>query len=97
METLLSLAELKSVIGRKWEDLMRPYSENYMEDMEFLNSIVWPLFQENDAYCLDSVSCDKYPSSHPFTLSRKNSEHIGMVIMDDVPRESDVYVFCIKG
>ena len=61
------------------KSLMRGYSEAYAEDMDFLNNIIWPKVYKL-AFCHDSISCMKYPASHPFPVKRGSDfEHVGQV------------------
>jgi len=55
---------------------MHRYSGRYNDDMLFLNRRVWPLVRPV-AYCHDSVSCRKFPTSFPFPVERRGSEHLG--------------------
>lgn len=51
-----------------------------LQDMDFLNIHVWPLVESKYAFCSDSVSCDRYPSSHPFPVTRGSDwGHVGQV------------------
>ena len=69
---------------------MRRGREDYLEDMNFLNNVIWPRVQ-HDAYCLDSVSCTSYPSSHPFPVKRHAYEHVGEVYgPNDLGRSIDL-------
>jgi len=52
------------------------YSGRYNDDMAFLNRRVWPQVKPV-AYCHDSVSCRKFPSSFPFPVERRGAEHLG--------------------
>ena len=55
---------------------MLRYSGRYNDDMAFLNRRVWPLVKPV-AYCHDSVSCWKFPTSFPFPVQRLGTEHMG--------------------
>ena len=54
------------------------YRDDYIQDMKFLIDIVWPRVQTK-AFCSDSVSCDKFPSSHPYPVARHGYEFVGEV------------------
>ena len=72
-------ALLQNILRRSWEDLMYGYRNEYLQDMAFLNDIIWPKFNKNHVYCSDSFSCDKWPGSHPFPVRRLGYEHVGQV------------------
>jgi len=57
---------------------MAKYDASYVADMNFLATHVWPRVQ-SVAYCHDSFSCDRYPASHAFPVTRHATEHIGAV------------------
>ena len=57
---------------------MSRYGSGYIQDMNFLAREIWPRVK-SVAYCHDSYSCRKYPSSHPFPLQRHDTEHLGQV------------------
>ena len=59
-----------------------------------MRDIVWPQLK-HDAYCSDSVSCDRYEGAHPFPVARIGWEHVGQVFMGyngepEVGRENDI-------
>ena len=69
---------------------MSRYGAAYIEDMHFLARDVWPRVQRV-AYCHDSYSCRRYPSSHPFPVRRHGSEHLGEVYDQlSVGRQGDI-------
>ena len=72
------LAALGGKVRRVFEEVMGKYGAGYLQDMQFLCNVVWPEVQSH-AYCHDSFSCDRYPSSHPFPVTRIGSEHLGEV------------------
>lgn len=75
--------------GRPIASLVQ-YSNSYLEDMRFLGSELWPLVQSL-AYCHDSVSCDKWPNSHPIAIQRQHGEHVGQVFdAHSIPRLIDI-------
>ena len=71
-------AALRGVMRRSWRELMAHVKGNYMDDMNFLNHVVWPLVS-HVAYCSDSVSCDVWPNAHPFPVPRYGYETVGQV------------------
>ena len=69
---------------------MRGISKQYLSDMQFLNQVIWPKVSVH-AYCSDSVSCDKYASSHAFPLPRYGYEHVGQVFNEhELGRPMDI-------
>ena len=73
--------QLVDVLARSSLDFrltMLRYSAAYIADMHFLCRDVWPKVQ-SVAYCHDSFSCQRYPSSHAFTVPRVGYEHLGQV------------------
>lgn len=72
-----------------WSAMMR-YTTAYVDDMNFLCRDIWPRVYTM-AYCHDSVSCDRYQSSHPFPVSRIGDEHLGEVYDQfGVGRQGDI-------
>ncbi len=69
---------LKDIFKRPFKEMMRGYNDAYIQDMNFLNRKVWPKVKSN-AYCSDSISCDKWPSSHPFPVTKNGPEFLGAV------------------
>jgi hypothetical protein len=62
----------------------------YMADMNFLNTIVWPVAQHS-IISHDSFFCAKYPGSRPFPSRRYEFEHVGQVFDEnDIPRVGDM-------
>ena len=83
-------AALRDILRRSWREMMRGVRKDYLEDMNFLNHIIWPKVQAY-AFCSDSVSCDKYPSSFPFPIPRYGYEHVGEVYNEhDLGRPIDI-------
>ena len=70
--------KLEFMVYCSFSAAMVHYGAGYVEDMNFLGRDVWPRVQ-SVAYCHDSFSCQKYPSSHPFPVKRIGSEHLGQV------------------
>ena len=80
---------LRDIFKRPLEEMMKGFTDAYRQDMNFLNRVVWPKVKSN-AYCSDSVSCDKWPSSHPFPVPRNGTEIVGEVRdANGVPRQRD--------
>jgi hypothetical protein len=61
---------------------------NYLEDMDFLNSIIWPIAKQ-DILQHDSFSCQKY-NANAFPVPRVGMEHVGAVFVENEMREVDV-------
>lgn len=89
--------ELRDILRRSWIDLMRGTSSNYLEDMNFLNGVIWPRIQFH-AYCSDSVSCDRWPNSYPFPVTRYGYDHVGQVFNEhDLGRPVDIRILRAAG
>ncbi len=69
---------LRDIFRRPLKEMMYGFTNAYIQDMNFLNEIVWPRVKPK-AFCSDSVSCDKWPSSHPFPVPRHGLEYLGEV------------------
>ena len=54
--------------------------DKYVMDMYFLDNSIWPRVRES-SYCHDSVTCDRWPSAHPYPTARYQYEHVGQVRM----------------
>ena len=77
-------------VRQVFDEAMGKYGAGYLEDMNFLCHVVWPQVKDG-AYCHDSFSCDRYPASHPFSVKRVGSEHLGEVYDEfSVGRQIDV-------
>ncbi|XP_045197646.1 uncharacterized protein LOC123552226 isoform X1 [Mercenaria mercenaria] len=63
-------------------------NDNYVQDMDFLNSIVWPIAQHS-VYQHDSFSCDRFGGGHPFPSKRVGLEHVGSVYINGEMRKTD--------
>lgn len=61
---------------------------DYLQDMEFLNSCIWPIVRRS-VLQHDSFSCRKYDAS-PFPVPRIGMEHVGSVFINGEMREDDV-------
>lgn len=66
-------------------------SNEYLEDMNFLNYQIWPLMNETGVMVHDSFSCDRV-NTRPFPSARNGLEHVGSVYIDGVMRESDTII-----
>jgi hypothetical protein len=72
--------------------MMRGTADGYLDDMNFLNNVVWPRIKY-DAYCSDSVSCDHWTGAFPFPVVRHGYEHVGEVYDEnDVGRRADMHI-----
>ena len=69
---------LRDIFRRPFKEIMFGYRDDYFQDMKFLIDIVWPRVQAK-AFCSDSVSCDKFTSSHPYPVVRHGYEFVGEV------------------
>ena len=75
-----------------FETVMGKYGAGYLQDMNFLGQKVWPLVKDH-AYCHDSFTCERYPSSHAFPVARIGSEHLGEVYNEfSVGRATDISI-----
>ncbi|CAH1799032.1 unnamed protein product [Owenia fusiformis] len=82
--------DILKIFNEPWSKLSSRYGSNYLEDMNFLNRVVWPK-AKNYFYCHDSVSCKKWPSSYPFPVARNGKEHVGGVYDQyNIPRQGDL-------
>lgn len=73
-------SNLRTILRRSWASMMRGIADGYLDDMNFLNNVIWQhLTVERDVYCSDSVSCDRWPGAFPFPVTRRNFEHVGQV------------------
>ena len=83
---------LRGIFKTSFKELMHGFNDAYIQDMDFLNRKVWPKVKSN-AYCSDSVSCDKWPSSHPFPVIRNGPEIVGAVHdVNGKPRQRDIQI-----
>ncbi len=69
---------LRDIFRRPFKELMYGFKDDYIQDMKFLIDIVWPRVQHK-AFCSDSVSCERYPGSHPYPVPRHGHEFVGEV------------------
>jgi len=84
---------LRLALRRSWASMMHGVAAGYLNDMNFLNSVVWPRVSERLAYCVDSVSCDRWQNAFPFPVVRHGYEHVGQVYDEhDRPRSDDVQI-----
>ena len=94
-------SRLRDVLKSNMSHIMNRYCETYkggkyIQDQLFTSNVVWPLIKQ-EAYCSDSVSCDKYEGSHPFPVARIGWEHVGQVFMGyngepEVGRAGDIKI-----
>ena len=69
--------------------IQRTMSNVYIEDMNFLDSVVWNIARQ----CVlqhDSFFCGKFGADHPFPTKRVGFEHVGSVYLDGRMRQIDV-------
>ncbi|XP_045201499.2 uncharacterized protein LOC123555035 [Mercenaria mercenaria] len=66
----------------------RVMNDKYLQDMNFLNSIVWPIAQHS-VYQHDSFSCDRFGGGHPFPSKRVGLEHVGSIYINGKMRKID--------
>lgn len=64
-------------------------NQAYLQDMNFLNKVIWPLAQKS-LLQHDSFSCDKFGGGRPFPTARKGWEHVGSVYIGGKMRQVDV-------
>ena len=72
-------AALRNVLHKSWRELMKGSGGRYLQDMKFLAQKIWPQVTAH-AYCSDSVSCDVWPSAHPFPVPRHDYDIVGTVV-----------------
>jgi hypothetical protein len=63
-------------------------SNEYIVDMNFLNSQIWGLMNDAGVVVHDAFSCER-PKTRPFPTPRQGSEHVGSVYLDGVVRQVD--------
>ncbi|KAF0976161.1 hypothetical protein FDP41_004836 [Naegleria fowleri] len=67
--------------------------KNYVADMDFLGSIIWPIV-EGKVLSHDSYHCHRWPNSRPFPTKRIMKEHVGQVFDQlETPRKTDIFPF----
>jgi FkbM family methyltransferase len=64
-------------------------NQAYLQDMNFLNKVIWPMAQ-NSLVQHDSFSCDKFGGGKPFPTPRVGWEHVGSVYINGKMRQGDV-------
>ena len=67
----------------------RHLNQAYLQDMNFLNGVVWPIAQKS-VFQHDAFSCDKFGGGSPFPSPRVGWEHVGSVYIDGKMRQQDV-------
>jgi hypothetical protein len=67
----------------------------YLQDMDFLNTVIWPMAQKS-LLQHDSFSCDKF-GGKPFPTPRVGWEHVGSVYINGKMRQGDVDILKRKG
>jgi FkbM family methyltransferase len=69
--------------------LNKTRKHSYLEDMNFLNTMVWTKVKSS-VFQHDSFSCGRYGADNPFPTSRSGFEHVGSVYIDKKMRQVDV-------
>jgi len=69
--------------------IQRPMNNVYIEDMNFLDSVVWNIARQS-VLQHDSFSCGKFGADHPFPSKRVGFEQVGSVYIDGKMRQIDV-------
>ena len=69
----------------------RHMTQAYLQDMNFLNKVIWPLAKDS-VLQHDAFSCDMFGGGVPFPTPRKGWEHVGSVHINDKMREVDVNI-----
>jgi hypothetical protein len=64
-------------------------SNVYIEDMNFLDSVVWNIARQS-VLQHDSFSCGKFRDDHPVPSKRVGFEHVVSVFLDGRMRQIDV-------
>jgi hypothetical protein len=64
-------------------------NQAYLQDMNFLNKVIWPIAQKSILQH-DSFSCDKFGGGKPFPTARVGWEHVGSVYINGKMRQGDV-------
>ena len=64
-------------------------TNDYLADMHFLNSQIWPVMSRAGVMVHDSFSCDRL-QTRPFPTPRQGAEHVGSVYEDGAVRQVDV-------
>tara|TARA_B110000285_G_scaffold235601_1_gene318529 strand:- start:27833 stop:35488 length:7656 start_codon:yes stop_codon:yes gene_type:complete len=68
----------------------------YLQDMNFLNKVIWPMAQKS-LLQHDSFSCDKFGGGKPFPIPRIGWEHVGSVYINGIMRQGDVVILKTAG
>ena len=71
-------------------------NQAYLQDMNFLNKVIWPIAQKS-LLQHDSFSCDKFGGGKPFPTPRVGWEHVGSVYINGKMRQGDVDILKQKG
>ena len=71
-------------------------NQAYLQDMDFLNTVIWPMAQKS-LLQHDSFSCDKFGGGKPFPTPRVGHEHVGSVYINGKMRQRDVDILKRKG
>ena len=68
----------------------------YLQDMDFLNKVIWPMAQKS-LLQHDSFSCHKFGGGKPFPTPRVGWEHVGSVYINGKMRQKDVDILKQSG
>ena len=71
-------------------------NQAYLQDMNFLNKVIWPMAQKSLVQH-DSFSCDKFGGGKPFPTPRVGWEHVGSVYTNGKMRQGDMDILKRKG
>jgi hypothetical protein len=89
--------DLRRILRRSWAAMMRGLPDGYLNDMNFLNNVIWPRIEKH-VYCSDSVSCDRWTGAVPFPVARHGYEHVGQVFDEnDLARRIDMQILQQSG
>ena len=65
-------------------------SNEYANDMRFLNSEIWPVMLRDGVMVHDAFACNRSgPEVRPFPTARQGAEHVGSVYIDGTVRQKD--------
>jgi hypothetical protein len=81
----------EAIPNMKYLLLNKTRKHSYLEDMNFLNSVVWTKVKSS-VFQHDSFSYGCYGADNPFPTSRSGFEHVGSAYIDKKMRQVDVDV-----
>ena len=79
----------EAIPNMKYLLLNKTRKHSYLEDMNFLNSVVWTKVKSS-VFQHDSFSYGCYGADNPFPTSRSGLEHVGSIYIDKKMRQVDV-------